>query len=375
MTFPLLAALAFTLPTALVAAVIGLIRWLLGRPQRRYWRVALQVHLALFPLHLFVTFPAAIGYVGSQLIGTRGDEGSYAGPRVLPSGELQVQTTSTLRAERAAGGPALDDATLAAVAGRTHRVATSEGVALRVYCIEPVDAEPQFVALLVHGLFRSSMELEPVAKMLRQRGGEVWLMDQRNHGSSSRAPFTGGLRESDDVVAVVDYMRRQPGRAERPLVILGVSLGTVAVALALPRLDGVAGVVLDAPIDDLTAAAHRMMTFRRPGDRRSSLYMYEPWRSLIVTAIGWWSGFSMSDVRPIEVVATMPHDLPVLVVAEELDDRAPPDSVENMFVRMPQHEGTKELWRVGDVGHAKAFRERPAEYDEALGRLLARLRR
>lgn len=375
MTFPLLAALAFTLPTALVAVLIGLFRWLLRRPQRRYWRVALQLHLALFPLHLFVTFPAAIGYVGSRWIGTRGDEGSYAGPRVLPSGALQVQTTSTLRAERAAGGPGLDAATLAAVADRTHRVTTSDGLELRAYCVEAVDDEPDFVALLVHGLFRSSMELEPVAKMLRQRGGEVWLMDQRNHGGSSRAPFTGGLRESDDVVEVVEYVRRQPGRAGRPLVILGVSLGTVAVSLALPRIDDVAGVVLDAPIDDLTAAAHRMMTFRRTGDRRSSLYMYEPWRSLIVTSIGLWSGFSMSDVRPIEVVATMPHDLPVLVISEELDDRAPPETVQHVFGRMPQHDGTKELWRVAGVGHAKAFRDRPVEYDAALGRLLQRLRR
>ena len=111
-------------------------------------------------------------------------------------------------------------------------------------------------------MFRSSMELEPVARMLRQRGGECWLVDQRNHGGSSRAPFTGGLRESDDLVSVVEYVRSQPGTGRRPLVLFGVSLGTIAVSLALPRIDDVAGVVLDAPIDDLTAAAHRMMTFQ-----------------------------------------------------------------------------------------------------------------
>ena len=143
----------------------------------------------------------------------------------------------------------------------------------------------------------------------------------------------------------------------------------------LPHIDGVAGVVLDAPIEDLTAAAHRMMTFQRPGDRRSTLYMYEPWRSLIVAAIGAWSGFSMSDVRPIEVVPSMPHDLPVLVISEELDDRAPPDTVAELYRRMPQHDGTKELWSVPGVGHGKAFRDAPARYDEALGRLLSRLRR
>ena len=375
MTFPLLAALALTLPTLVLAIVFGLLRWLVRKPQRRYWSFVLRVHLALFPLHLFVTFPAAIGYVVSRWVGTRGDERSYAGPRVLPSGEIQVQTTATLRAERAAGGPALDAATLAAVEDRRHFVPTRPGVEIRAYCVEPIDPDPRFVAVLVHGLFRSSLELEPVAQMLRRRGGECWLVDQCNHGSSSRSPFTGGLRESDDVVAVVNYVRAQQGRADKPLVLFGVSLGTIAVALALPRIEGVAGVVLDAPIDDLTAAAHRMMTFQRPGDRRSSLYMYEPWRSLIITSIGAWSDFSMASVSPIEVVANLPHDLPVLLVSQGRDDRAPPRTVENIYDRLPQHAATKELWHVPDGGHARAFREEPEGYDEALARLLARLRR
>ncbi|MFN3243982.1 MAG: alpha/beta hydrolase [Planctomycetota bacterium] len=375
MTFPLLAALVLTLPTVALALVVGLVLWLLRKPQRRYWRFVGWLHLALFPLYLFVVFPAALGYVGSRVIGTRGDERSYRGPRVLGNGELQLQSKRTLRQESAAGGPEFPDDVLAAVEQRRHSVPTRDGVVIRAYRIEPIEAEPAFVAVLVHGMFRSSMELEPVARMLRRRGGECWLMDQCNHGGSSRAPFTGGLRESDDVVAVVDYVRGQPGLADKPLVMFGVSLGTIAVTLALPRIDDVAGVVLDAPIDDLTAAAHRMMTFDRPGDRRSSFYMIEPWRSLILTALGMWSGFSTSDVRPIEVVATLPHDLPVLVIGEGLDDRAPPRTVENVYNRMPQHKGVKVLWQVQNVGHGKAFLEQPAAYDEALGRLLDRLRR
>ena len=74
------------------------------------------------------------------------------------------------------------------------------------------------------------------------------------------------------------------------------------------------------------------------------------------------------------MLATLPHDLPVLVVGEELDDRAPPETVRNLYRRMPQHEGVKELWEVPNVGHGKAFLEQPAAYDQALGRLLQRMR-
>ena len=373
MIFPLFAALLFSLPTLAIAVVVGLVRWLMKKPQARYWRAVGWLHLGLYVVHLFVVFPAALGLLGSRGLGTRGDERSYAGPRLDSEGRLVIQTRRMLQAERD-GEVSVDQAVVAAARARAHDVPSSDGVTVRAYRLEALVEPPRAVVVLVHGLFRSSMELEPVAAMLRARGCECWLMDQRNHGRSGRAPFTGGLRESDDVVAVVEYVRAQPGLADAPVVLFGVSLGTVAVSLALPRIDDVAGVVLEAPIEDLTAAAHRMMTFDREGDRRSFTYMYEPWRSLVLTALGAWSGFALTDVSPIEVLATLPHDLPMLVVSEELDDRAPPATVQALYERLPQHEGTKELWQVPDVSHGKAFLEQPAAFDAALGRLLDRLR-
>lgn len=375
MTLPLLAALAFTALTAVGAVLVGLLRFLMRKPQRGYWRRVGWVHLGLFPIHLFVTFPAALGLLGSRGLGSRSIEKLYAGPRIAADGRMLVQTRGTLRAERDSGEPGVAEDVVAAARARTHQVPSCDGVTICTYRVDAKTEDPVAVVVLVHGLFRSSVELEPVADMLRDRGCECWLVDQRNHGQSSRGPFTGGLRESDDLVAVVDYVRTQPGREDTPLVLFGVSLGTVAVSLALPRIDGAAGVILDAPIDDLTAAAHRMMTFNRPGDRRSNAYLYEPWRSLVLTALGAWSGFSTTDVSPIEALATLPHDLPVLIIGEELDDRAPPETVVEVFRRMPQPEGTKELWQVPNVGHGKAFLEQPVAYDEALGRLLDRLRR
>ena len=374
MIFPLLAALVFTAATAALALLLGIVLWLMRKPQRRYWRTVGWVHLGLFPLHLFVTFPAALGLLGSRGLGSRSLEQRYEGPRIDSDGRMLVQSWDTLRAEAAAKQPAVSAAIVLAAHDSGHSVPSGNGVILRAYRIPAKVETPVAVVVLVHGLFRSSMEVEPVANMLRDRGCECWLLDQRNHGRSTRAPFTGGLRESDDVVAVVNYVRQQPQRAETPMVLYGVSLGTIAVSLAVPRINGLAGVVLDAPIDDLTAAAHRMMTFNRPGDRRSFTYMYEPWRSLVLTALGAWSGFATTAVSPIEVLATLPHDLPVLVVGEELDDRAPPETVTNLYRRMPQHEGVKELWQVPNVGHGKAFLEQPAAYDQALGRLLSRLR-
>ena len=169
--------------------------------------------------------------------------------------------------------------------------------------------------------------------------------------------------------------RRQPGRAQLPVLLYGVSLGTIATTLALPHIDGVAGVALDSPIDDLLAAAHRMLSFRREGDRRSWFALYEPWRSLVIAALGWWSGFRVAEVSPGEVLATLPHDLPVLLIGGAHDDRAPPATVRRLFERLPEPPERRLLWLDDDGGHGDLAELKPAEYREHLRWLLEHLRR
>ncbi|MCR9244795.1 MAG: alpha/beta fold hydrolase [bacterium] len=373
MTFPLIAALVLTLATMPVVFVLAIVQWLRRRPQRRLWRTALWTHCVLFTLHLFATFPLALGYLGAHHLGTRPPDRPYAGPRLDAGGELLVQSTSTLRAE-SRGDVTVAPDVVAAAKARAHRIASSDGVTLRLFRLEAKVAEPRAVVLLVHGLFRCAVELEVVAGMFRDLGCECWLLDLRNHGGSTRAPFTGGLRESDDVVAAAAHVRGVVG-PRTPLVLYGVSLGSIASALALPRIDGVAGVVFDSPIEDLHAAAHRMLSFRRPGDRRSWFAMVEPWRSLIIAALGAWSGFRLTDVSPVEVLATLPHDLPVLLIGGGQDNRAPAATIERMFSRLPMPAELRELWIEPLGGHGDLARQMPAEYRQRLAALLDRLRR
>jgi len=371
--FPLVVALVFTLATVPILLLLSIVAWLLKRPQRRLWRRGLWLHVALFLVHLFVTFPVALGYIGSRVVGTRRDERTYAGPRLGPDGGLLRQTRASLRREEK-DGPGVPAAVVDAAAARAHSFASSDGVTLRMFRLEARQEPPRATAVLVHGLFRCALEVEPAAEMLRSMGCECWLLDLRNHGGSSRVPFTGGLRESDDVVAAVEYVRSQPGRRESPILLYGVSLGSIATALALPRIDGVAGVALDSPIEDLHAAAHRMLTFQRPGDGRSWFYLYEPWRSLVIAALGTWSGFRLENVAAGEVLATLPHDLPMLLIGGGADDRAPPESVRRIFDRLPMPQSLTELWIDPEGGHGNLVQLEPAKYAACLERLLARLR-
>ncbi len=375
MIFPLLTALTATLSTLLVLALLGGVLRCFGWRSASYWRWLLWSHAGLLVLHWFVTFPLALGYVGSRWLGTRPDERSYTGPRLAADGRLEVQDRESLRAERTGARPAPDPAVVAAAAARAQAIASSDGVTLRVFRLEPRREPPVATVVLVHGLFRSALELEPVAALLREQGCECWLLELRNFGGSSRAPFSLGRRESDDVVAAVQHVRAQPGRADSPLVLFGVSLGTVAVSFALPRLHGIAGVALDAPIEDGLAAARAMLGFDRPGDGRAWFRVDEPWQSLVLQALGWWSDFTIEGLCPADVLATLPADLPVLVVGAGRDDRAPPATVERLFARLPMHASGKQLWMAPDSGHGQVFLDQPAAYAERLRWLLANLRR
>ncbi|MCA8964073.1 MAG: alpha/beta fold hydrolase, partial [Planctomycetes bacterium] len=360
----------FLLPLLLLG---GVLRWLRG-PLGGFWRRVLWLHLAAFALHLFVTFPGLLGLWGSRGLGTRGDERAYAGPRLSAAGELLFQDRDTLRAERD-GKVVVDPAIAAAAAARARTIPSSGGVTLRAFRLEARHEPPVAVVVMVHGLFRSALELERPAAMLRDLGCECWLLELRNHGGSSRAPFSGGLHESDDVVAAVQFVRAQADRAQVPVGLFGVSLGTIAVALATPRIERIAGLVLDSPMEDLGAAADRMLQFHRPDDRRSWFAMVQPWRSLVVRSLETWSHFRVEDASPITVLATMPTDVPVLIFGGGKDDRAPPDRVTALFDQLPMPAADKRLWIRPESGHGDIWKGDPTGYAERLAWWVANLRR
>jgi alpha-beta hydrolase superfamily lysophospholipase len=375
MIFPFAAAVLLTLATLWLALpVMAVLAWR-RRPLRPFWRRFLGVHLLLFVVHLGFTFPLLLGLLGSRGLDTKPPERGYAGPRLDAAGVLLVQDEHSLLAERRGERALPPPEVLAAAAAREQRLRTRDQVGLRAFRLEPKVEPPVATCVLVHGLFRCAIELEPVAAMLRDLGCECWLLELRNHGGSERAPFTGGLREREDVLAAVAAARAVPGREATPLVLFGVSLGSLAVSMALPEIEGLAGLVLDAPMADLTEAAHRLMQFRRGGAGRSWLQIDEPWRSMVLLALQQWSDFRAADVSPAVVLSQLPIDLPVLLVGGELDDRAPPQSLQRLLESLPMHPGCKELWLVPGSGHGKAFLDQPSQYSARLAALLSRLRR
>ena len=154
------------------------------------------------------------------------------------------------------------------------------------------------------------------------------------------------------------------------MVLYGVSLGTAAVALAAPRIRDLAGVVLDAPMDNLLASAHRMLAV----SRGRVVGIAEPFRSLVIRSIELWSGYRMSEVRPIEALASLSADIPILLIGAGQDLRMPPDSVAKIYQTLTAPPGVKDLWICATADHGRVWEADLTSYQTHVAALFAQLR-
>lgn len=361
-----------TLASALAALLVRLVYRLRHRRPTRYWTRWGQAHLLLVPLYAFVVVPALFGLLGARFVGTRGDESGYAGPRIDPStGEWIRQTRDTLREEKA-GRSAVPDEVRSAAASCAVALRARDGVALRGFVVPP-RGRPRFAALLVHGLFRGSLEIETVGRWLRDEGAAVLLLEMRCHGGSEKTTFTFGAQESLDVLAGYEYLRAQASTRELPVLLFGVSLGSAAAALAAAQIPDLGALVLDAPMLRLVDVAHRVLLPGRPaGDGRQVRFL-QPWRSLILTAIEMWSGTPMDRVDLSDVYPRLPADLPALIVGAGDDQRMPPEVVRAVFASLRSPADKKELWICEGARHGQVWEKEPEEYRRRLSALVMRM--
>jgi len=86
------------------------------------------------------------------------------------------------------------------------------------------------VILLVHGIRADRFSMVTRAQLLTRHGFSVLLIDLQAHGETPGTAITLGYRESADVVAARDWIRRTaPGRRTG---VIGMSLGGASVLLA-----------------------------------------------------------------------------------------------------------------------------------------------
>ncbi|HUG53371.1 MAG TPA: alpha/beta fold hydrolase [Vicinamibacteria bacterium] len=216
----------------------------------------------------------------------------------------------------------------------------SEGLRLRTWRASGSGDRPAVV--VVHGLGDTLESYVDRADVLRRRGHAVLLLDLRAHGASEGRYTTLGGREREDVRAAMAAMR-EGGGAAKGFVLLGHSMGAVAVLRAAASEDDVRAVVAEAPYDTYRATVthHAWLLYRMPS--------WFPVIPLTVALAEWRAGFDADEVDA--VAASAAFRAPLLAIVDGDDPRMPVDVVRRI---VEAHPGPSRLWVAAGVPHVGA---------------------
>lgn len=165
------------------------------------------------------------------------------------------------------------------------------------------------VFLIAHGWGASYGTILRLGEPLAKAGFPVVLFDVRGHGRNDELPYVTVRHFRDDVSSAVQWMR---GRfPDRPLILVGHSLGGAGSVLAVAdgaRPDGL--VLIATPADVMRVTAEYMTDHGLPG-------------RLLVTALRpfFWRkvGGTFRDLTPSRRIAEI--DVPLLMLQPEHDGR------------------------------------------------------
>ncbi|GIO13404.1 hypothetical protein J19TS2_29590 [Cohnella xylanilytica] len=241
-----------------------------------------------------------------------------------------VAAASTASTAAMASQPASDDSAAAAsnlFSGRTVILSHGYGTNREESWVPMYD-----IAALLHGLDYN-----------------VLMFDYGYADSRNRAPATGGVYESGQLLGALKFAREQ---GSREVVVWGFSMGAGTALQAALRTDLIDGMILDSAF--IPDADSIYSNIRRYASLPKRLSL-----ELIRAIVPMFAGTRLEQIPSAEAQSTA-FAFPVLVIHGSADDKAPASISEN--VAAAQTNPLSELWSVPDAMHEMIFRTHPEEY-------------
>jgi len=205
--------------------------------------------------------------------------------------------------------------------------------------------------VLAHGWGSNKSNMLDRAAILHD-GYNLILFDFRNHGQSSESATTQGVRETDDLRAMVDWLVREK-RPDR-IALFGVSMGGATALAEAVRDERIEGVIAESTHATLANAAQARL------DRSGyPLSMPGSWAILLGSLIR--TGEDVSAVDPIQTVERL-DDRPLLLIQAGRDLSIGPDDAESLLAAAQAAGTPTELEVCADAGHGESNETCPEEY-------------
>lgn len=212
------------------------------------------------------------------------------------------------------------------------------------------------IVLLFPQYGASKQSVSAPGRAFHAMGYDVMWVDFRGVGGSSGSNTTLGVREGEDVAAAMRYAQRQ--WPEKPVILYGASLGSVAVMRAIAH-EGITptAAILESPFDSLLGTVrHRFRAVNIPSF---------PSAELLVFYGGLQQGMNGFAHNPKEYAALM--DCPVLIMHGKADTRVTEENAEAIYEQLPQK---KELVLFSTVGHGALVNDDPTKWISSVQQFL-----
>jgi pimeloyl-ACP methyl ester carboxylesterase len=230
-----------------------------------------------------------------------------------------------------------------------HRIKTRDGQDLGAWLHRGADDAPS--VLLLHGNRGSRGGCLDRAAILAEGGCTVLLVSLRAHGDSTGEFNDIGYSARHDVVAAVDFLERR--RPDKPVVILGSSMGAAAAVFASRDLAGrVRGYVLECPYKDLRTAV-----WNRTENALTPLFNWVAYQGLVLASTVVLP--DLERISPVAAIEGIPADVPVLVMAGGRDRKARPHEARAIHDRVRSH---SRLSVFTQADHARLHVSEPERY-------------
>lgn len=164
------------------------------------------------------------------------------------------------------------------LAGESVSLTSSDGIPLKAWWVPAQQSLGSVIVL--HGMDGLDAAcLLPHARFLHDAGWSAFLLDMRAHGRSGGQRIGLSIEEPRDVSAALDWLEAQPSVKDKPLVLLGLSMGggvAIRTAAVRPDVDGVISVSGLAAIDPMMGHGLQLWL-----GRLGILTLYHAWTPLV----------------------------------------------------------------------------------------------
>jgi uncharacterized protein len=239
--------------------------------------------------------------------------------------------------------------------------ASADGTVLRGWWI-PAKTPSSRTLIICHGIAANRSVFLPFVEAGDWLDANVLMFDLRGHGDSGGRSVTLGYKEKDDVLAAIDYVRRERPDASKQVIGMGISLGAACLAEATPHAEP----PLDAVILDSCFASTADMTHSVLGVFPSGVH---PWLlTLGLPMADWHAGCPMMAVRPEESIRGLRS--PVLLLHSRGDPLIPVEHTLRVYANAPE---PKRLCVFELPGHCDGFFAQKERYRAEVMAISARL--